>query len=572
MVIERTGERSPDSLLEEIALAAENEFAIPSSPPPGPALRSSIEECMDDDLPAFISPDTLSDTDAIYRPDASDEELAMSTSTEENTQTETDADAHMPSFHTSELRETSSPEVDWEAEDDDEEDDDIISESEDTEAGDDMGTQMEHESQRYIDATQEPFSPDLLDSRELSNRYAKALHDEGYTAVIKRVWEDEERTGHRTFKADDQTLFWKTAIRVLASTQTCLINEIIAGNIARAYRHDAKIREVLEGNERRWRTRQPCVYQQILVDGNGDSPSATQVLEMVDYRRRYMTDDAQLANAIDNAVGGPGISLARSAAGFRRYLEMKNDERPSHKKVKQLRRFCTNLEQWCQDVPEAEKDQALQRPLAEFGYTNNPKVRFADHKAHRKSNYLMNATEAVCRLHYPEFSIERYVIYYIWSSEQASVAEVLFHDLGGGYIHMGSGFSHFPAGKSVHSVMGVDEALWTQWTNEAAEFSPVLANMRNETQRIRASGSGADEINAEVVRLRARKAELEGQLERAKEDKRNREEEELRRMRDYRDNLEAVIRLLKERDERLQRGRDGWRLRVKVGCLMRSHS
>lgn len=65
----------------------------------------------------------------------------------------------------------------------------------------------------------------------------------------------------------------------------------------------------------------------------------------------------------------------------------------------------------------------------------------------------MNATEAVCRLYFPQFAIKLHVIYEIWSADQASVGEVLFYDLGGGYIHTGSGFSNSPAGLSVHSVV-----------------------------------------------------------------------------------------------------------------------
>ncbi|KAJ9652805.1 hypothetical protein H2201_009195, partial [Coniosporium apollinis] len=272
---------------------------------------------------------------------------------------------------------------------------------------------------------------------------------------------------------------------------------------------------------------------------------------IIEYLGTYMTnEDPQLCNSIDNAVGHAAISLERSQTGYRRYLAKTDSDPLSLKKKRELRKFCQNMKGWCDEVPEEEKEDPLKKPLAEFGYTNNANVRFKDHAARRHSNYLMNATQAVCRLHFPQFAIERHVIYYIWSADQASVGEVLFHDLGGGYIHTGSGFSHFPAGLSVHSVRSIVESGWNEWTSEAAELSPVLGNLTEETRRVRESGHRElAALNAEIAELHARKTELQAERDSFDETDRDRkEEEELQHMRAYRDELEAVVKLLRERD------------------------
>ncbi|EON69680.1 hypothetical protein W97_08932 [Coniosporium apollinis CBS 100218] len=469
-----------------------------------------------------------------------------------------------PSFHSSELHDTSPvAEEEWQAyvsedDEDSEEEDADADEDEDTltEPGEEGGEASDndadavHEPLLFPDATQEPFAYEELDTRELS-KYAETLRDKGYMAVVEQVWADEEQTGHQTFQAVDGVMFKRAALRVLTSTHTCLLREIIEGNLAKAYRQDPKVREVLQVNRRKLNMRQPYIYQQVLVDGNGDSPSAQQLLKIVAYLRTYITaDDPQLSNNIDNAVGNPRVSLTRSQAGYRRYLAKTSNDQLSRRKRRQLRTFCTNLSHWCDNIPLKEMEEPLKKPLTEFGYTNNAMVRFKDHAAHRQSNYLMNATEAVCRIHFPQFAIERHVIFYIWSADQASVAEVLFHDLGGGYIHTGSGFSHFPAGRSVHSVMNTVESDWNEWMNEAAESSPVIANLTEETRRLRENTQRElAPLRAEIAELQSRKAELQAERDRLDEIDRNRaEEEELERMRVYRDELEAVLKLLRARD------------------------
>ena len=94
-------------------------------------------------------------------------------------------------------------------------------------------------------------------------------------------------------------------------------------------------------------------------------------------------------------------------------------------------------------------DTPLVAPVTETGYSNNPIRRLKDHRQHRRSNYIMNLTEAMFAHLYPGmFRIQQLIVYPCFTSDQCWQGEIFTTLLSQGYTENAGGFSHYPAGNS----------------------------------------------------------------------------------------------------------------------------
>lgn len=189
----------------------------------------------------------------------------------------------------------------------------------------------------------------------------------------------------------------------------------------------------------------PSIYAQYLINSLGESPTPATLLKIMDsielYSKGLGTRDAEsesLAAKVDTARPTQNWSMATARKGERRYL--KGDKQ---------RNICI---QWIKNVRERLKDlemnKPLDRPLVEVGYATSPTDRLNQHRTHSSSNYLMNLTEAVCKINHPAYKIEQFVLFKLVHVTHAMYAEIISTRMALAYTSQGGGFCHFVAGIS----------------------------------------------------------------------------------------------------------------------------
>ena len=299
--------------------------------------------------------------------------------------------------------------------------------------------------------------------------------------------------------------------QILNSIDRVLLESLLFGNLAKDRRADPRLEATLLGLKKQ-SVNQPGIYYQSLVDEDGESPSAYQLIVVCDVMIGYLlgsrqpevqglvgTIDDALANEIDNFRQSKQAKIlpTETQEGHRKYLNTKrqvvvdDDENPiaarSRKKAKlppakktvelyspahtkEMIHFVEMLRKRLLTVDPAHRDRPLQFPLVEVGYSKRCVDRLKQHARHTNSNYIMNIVESICSALQKEFGrlyrIEQVPVYLIWCPEQAEISEIGLTKLAEGYIHNAGGFSHFPAGLSNHSANKISAREW----NDAKEF------------------------------------------------------------------------------------------------------
>lgn len=107
---------------------------------------------------------------------------------------------------------------------------------------------------------------------------------------------------------------------ILQSIRTPILHAILKGNLVWAYKTDAHVRSCLN---KLWARReiQPSIYQQVLVDRSGLSPSPNELRRVMRQILDYCNEagDWQYALRVDR-VRGKNWLRSRSPAGVRKYL------------------------------------------------------------------------------------------------------------------------------------------------------------------------------------------------------------------------------------------------------------
>ena len=151
-------------------------------------------------------------------------------------------------------------------------------------------------------------------------------------------------------------------------------------------------------------------------------------------------------------------------------------------------------------------NEPLAFPLCEVGYSNRSIDRLKAHKAHSSSNYIMNAIEAIFMAFKDEFSgefsIAQFIIYLIWKTEQAEIAEIGLTKLAEGYIHNGGGFSHYPAGLSNASAQRTSHREW----NDAQLYLANHSVYRKNIEYIQSVAKAETEAYEEEAKQLSKKA------------------------------------------------------------------
>lgn len=95
-----------------------------------------------------------------------------------------------------------------------------------------------------------------------------------------------------------------------------------------------------------------------------------------------------------------------------------------------------------------EYNTPVEIPLCEFGYAADGAKRLRQHESGHSTNYPLFLSRVLLQQEMPQYDIQlhQHVIYAIWDVAHAVVAEVVFTEIGLGYIWEGTGFSHHGAG------------------------------------------------------------------------------------------------------------------------------
>jgi vacuolar-type H+-ATPase subunit H len=337
----------------------------------------------------------------------------------------------------------------------------------------------------------------------------------------------------------------------LWSTEDCVVEFLLYGNLSRDRVENYKLLKTLKKLKGQSK-RQPGIYMQQLVGVNGRSPSASQLLKMVDIMEAYVTgcrttDTARTrgiindttANKIDNWLKLMNdIPLEKTEQGYRRYMDSKprkttdeallsrgsSDASNFHEtysvsRVLETKRFMAELRRRLETIPAADRDKPLEYPLCEVGYSVRCPARLKQHARHSSSNYIMNLTEAIFGAHRAEFgetfSIHQHVICLIWDSKQPEIAEIGFSKLAESFTDNAGGFGHYTMGLNTHrSTTLVSDNEWSRAKSFMLDKSPYL-----------------EKINRHI-------ADLEKEVVVAEEEKRRRIEEA---MNDVRKEIDEII-------------------------------
>lgn len=335
------------------------------------------------------------------------------------------------------------------------------------------------------------MASDFLRSVSIDADHWSSALEISYLSLIDEVGLIEQFSSDQRYKLLD----------IAAAIPLKILQTAITGSIPRTFHTEEQVKAFTK-SARHQAANAPSIYSQYLVnESNNESPSPIQLRKVIEAIRLYCTLDEESAHlfAYDvDSIKFSGTALkARSRRGFRKYFEQKSDrfgesvDEPSSTKRSKTLDFCDALEHRLDGMPEEQQGEPLTIPLVEIGYTARVEQRLQQHSSHQSSNYIMNLVEAISQHLYNSgdltrlYRMKQFVLYNIWESEQAALAEIFFTHVSHGYTDNGGGFSHYPAGLSNQSANSGNTAFWKSLEQKMLVNTPYLDNMAEEFERIK---------------------------------------------------------------------------------------
>ncbi|KAF4313671.1 hypothetical protein GTA08_BOTSDO01445 [Botryosphaeria dothidea] len=213
------------------------------------------------------------------------------------------------------------------------------------------------------------FDPDASqpdESLPIGER-AKSFRDKlkkGFHFLAEFQW-DLDHDNVPAMRRFDKIEWMRWTVPVLAATPTPILTEIMGGNLAKAKIHDQNVAKILKTSEERLRLKTgqnaPAIYHLLLVDDEGNSPTANELSKVVDTIERYeMLAHSTLADEIDSVMGQQ-YDMAKSTDGYRKYI-------PGSQQLEEVRIFCNALSKRIGEISKEDRDLPLHAPLRYFGY------------------------------------------------------------------------------------------------------------------------------------------------------------------------------------------------------------
>lgn len=327
---------------------------------------------------------------------------------------------------------------------------------------------------------------------ERRTRWSALVRKGHFQAVIEEVLEQEKGkyANSKVINFEDQVAILRECALILASAPS-VFNAAVDGSLVSRIQTDDQLKQDYESVQQRAHD-QPSIYIHLLADGNGDAPTPNQYLQIRKMIMDYIdeTHVSEHAYAIDD-ISKPHVTEEESRSGYRKYLYT---NKRSPLRVETLKKLCEGIEQRWQDEPESSRDIALRFPPGECGYSKNAHTRLADHRNHRKSNYIMNLVEDIATyLHRKNevtqhFRMHQFIIYLMFRPNQAAIAEIFCSGLLQVWVGNGGGFNAHPAGLSVASARNVSAEDWGEhekWVRETSKLEKKIEEQKEKVDEWR---------------------------------------------------------------------------------------
>jgi hypothetical protein len=266
--------------------------------------------------------------------------------------------------------------------------------------------------------------------------------------------------------------------QILCSSSPSILYAALRGDLAKAYCTDRATREDLDKLLYQ-QGHQAGIYVQLFCDDHGNCP-VEQEWELVfgDVGKYGEGSNWQLNLAMDRIMFPHATNMQKAKNGFRKYAEGKN-----HHHVRNVIR--TFVKQARNNIRTKSYPPIQGISFTEVGYARNVPERLKQHRGHQSSNLLQNLCEAALRKNFGEkYKLRQFVVYQVWSAQQAVVAEILWSRLLQSYTYTGTGFNAYPAGRSNASATRVGKETWLLLAERAIQESPLLANFKKTKKDI----------------------------------------------------------------------------------------
>ena len=304
---------------------------------------------------------------------------------------------------------------------------------------------------------------------------------------------------------------------ILASMDEYLLRAIIQGRVfEQRTTLDHPVQKAFERLDSK--KPQPSIYMNGIADRMGVSPAPHHWAEVCEHMRLYLENSPEgnrLAEAVDAVIDKQDTwSAARAQRGLRRYTDFSTSSFTAFPSVNKERRemvryFISEMKSRIDGETQLGRYYVpFDAPVIEIGYSINPHGRLKEHRMHKSSNYIMNLADAVFAYLYPSlFPLQQAVIYPCFRSTQSWLAEVIFTQIGRGYVSGGRGFSHYAAGYSNHSAFSlVSDKIWERYACEADKdgelqkrVEQIAAEAKEDRRRTQQETQDTEE--AELERL-----------------------------------------------------------------------
>jgi hypothetical protein len=278
-------------------------------------------------------------------------------------------------------------------------------------------------------------------------RWSNLVRQQHYQPVISEILDEElpKYQSSTVIDPTDRISHMRECALILASAPQ-VFAAAVDGNLVGRMLRDTDLQKEYTVIQKRAHD-QPSIYIHLLADDRGVAPTPAQYMALRDMVLDYMAEGHKSEHAwhLDN-ITPPKVSISASTQGHRKYLHTTNR---SSKRVETLHRFCEGIRRRFLETAETLHDTPFQFPPAECGYARNSHTRLAQHRAHQSSNYLMNLVEDICTyLHrtgrfVQHFRMHQFIIYLIFRSTQAAIAEIFCSGLLQVWVENGGGFNAY---------------------------------------------------------------------------------------------------------------------------------
>lgn len=368
-----------------------------------------------------------------------------------------------------------------------------------------------------------------------SSIYLEALVNGGLVHLAESLLDNEKLSGHVLLSEGANNIAQRKVVveeiaMQLATTDASLLKSLIGRTLAQDAHipgHPTKVAlETMDKYKTRKDINVPCTYINIICDRAGFPPTTFQWRKLCIAATGYLegtdAEAIQFVEKVDRQFFRPVRWDPNFAKlGHRRYMDFDYDSlRPVKKRQHRIENTTSFVSKMMLRIEEAEAAGAIHvsspEDTVEVGYTMNPFERLQDHRKHNHSNYIMNLTQAIFEILYPDtFVLQQHVLHVHWRSTQCRIGEIIFTQLADGYTTHAGGYSHYPAGFSnFGAYRRYASADWDAFERAAAAKWDFAARLERDNAESKVLLEHAQACKASVVEQAQKGENLEIQIER----------------------------------------------------------